>query len=148
MRFLIWHVDSFKSTITERGRSPVVEPYDDPTTEVGEALLVLASVEKADEPAPQLVAGRAADEIAALARQLKVGTVVLHSFAHLFGELSRPKIAVDVLKRTEVELRDRHGLAVIRTPFGWFNSLDIQAKGHPLSRVARRVTAEPPAGPG
>jgi threonyl-tRNA synthetase len=28
---------------------------------------------------------------------------------------------------------------VVRTPFGWFNTLDIQAKGHPLSRVARVI---------
>ena len=29
-----------------------------------------------------------------------------------------------------------------RTPFGWFNILDIRAKGHPLSRVARTIGAE------
>ena len=39
------------------------------------------------------------------------------------------------------------GLAVTRTPFGWFNTLDIRAKGHPLSRVARVISAEE-AGPG
>lgn len=31
------------------------------------------------------------------------------------------------------------GHTVTRTPFGWFNTLDLQAKGHPLSRVARSV---------
>jgi threonyl-tRNA synthetase len=36
------------------------------------------------------------------------------------------------------ELRQR-GFEVTRTPFGWFNTLEIKAKGHPLSRVARRV---------
>ena len=30
--------------------------------------------------------------------------------------------------------------AVTRTPFGWFNTLEIRAKGHPLSRVARTIT--------
>jgi len=138
MRFLAWHVDRFECRITERGRSPLVEEYDDPETVTAEALLVLASVEKGDESAPDRVADKAVVESAAHASNLKVRTVVLHPFAHLFGELSKPAVAVQVLKRVEEGLRSE-GLAVIRTPFGWFNTLDIEAKGHPLSRIARTI---------
>jgi threonyl-tRNA synthetase len=141
MRFLAWHVDHFKCRITERGRSPLVEEYDDPETVAEDALLVLASVERGDEAAPETVAERATAEIAAHAAGLKVGTIVLHPFAHLFGQLSRPATAVRMLQMVEDGLRARE-LEVIRTPFGWFNTLDIRAKGHPLSRVARIVTAE------
>lgn len=141
MRFLAWHVDYFKCRITEKGRSPVVEEYDDPETVAAEALLVLASVEKEDEAAPERVAAKAVAEIAAHASNLKAQTVVLHPFAHLFGQLSRPAVAVQVLKIIEEGLRAR-GLVVFRTPFGWFNTLEIQAKGHPLSRIARTVNAE------
>ncbi len=141
MRFLAWHVDHFKCRITERGRSPVVEEYDDPETVTAEALLVLVSVEKEDETAPERVADKAVIEIAAHAGKLKVQTIVLHPFAHLFGQLSRPAVAVQVLKIVEAGLRVG-GFAVIRTPFGWFNTLEIQAKGHPMSRVARTVNAE------
>ena len=42
-----------------------------------------------------------------LAANLKVSTVVLHSFAHLFAELSAPEVAVDVLKKLEERLRGR-----------------------------------------
>jgi len=80
-------------------------------------------------------------EIADHAANLKVQTVVLHPFAHLFGQLSRPVVAVQVLKRVEYGLSSA-GLAVVRTPFGWFNTLDIQAKGHPLSRIARTISAD------
>lgn len=141
MRFLAWHVDYFKCRITERGRSPLVEEYDDPETVAENALLVLASVEKEDEVAPETVAGKAVAAIVAHAANLKVQTIVLHPFAHLFGQLSRPATAVRVLQMVEEGLRAR-GLAVTRTPFGWFNTLDIRAKGHPLSRVARMVSAE------
>ncbi len=48
MRFLAWHVDRFECRITERGRSPLVEEYDDPATVAEEVLLMLASVEKKD----------------------------------------------------------------------------------------------------
>lgn len=141
MRYLGWHVDFFQCRITEKGRSPLVEDYDDPLTTAEEALLILASVEKADEAAPDVVAARAADEIARHAAQLKVMRIVLHPFAHLFAELGRPAVAVQVLKAVEADLRGR-GLAVQRTPFGWFNTLEIRAKGHPLSRIARVVSAE------
>ena len=145
MRFLVWHVDSFSSTITQKGRSTLVEPVppDQRTTQVGEALLVLASVEQHDARGPERVAARAADEIEKLARQLHVQTVVLHSFAHLFAELAEPRVAVQVLDECRDELR-RRGYTVVRTPFGWFNALDIRAKGHPLSRVARTVTLDAP----
>lgn len=136
MRVLIWHVEKFVCTITERGRSPVVEQFEAPVTAVENALLLLVSVEKADEADPAGVARKAADDIAVHAAQLKVDTIVVHPFAHLFGELSRPRTAVEVLDATAEELR-AHGLTAIRTPFGWFNQLQIEAKGHPLSRLAR-----------
>src|SRR6478735_7175583 len=104
MRFLILHVNSFCCTITEKGRSKVYEAYDDPVTRIAEALVVLASVEKGDEREPSLVARRASMEIAKLASQLKVTTIVLHPFAHLFAELGSPEVAIDVLKRTQQEL--------------------------------------------
>ena len=142
MRFLVLHVNSFRCEITTKGRSKVYEDYDDPVTAVDEALVVLASVERGDERNPALVARRAATEVHRLSAQLKVLTVVLHPFAHLFASLSTPEVAIDILHRTEHELRNAN-LQCTRTPFGWFNTLQIDAKGHPLSRVARSVTADP-----
>lgn len=141
MRMLIWHVDRFKCTITEKGRSPLIEEVSSPETEVHEALIVFASVEKSDETAPQRVAERAAEEIFKLSQQLKAQEIVLHPFAHLFAELGKPQAAVAVLDHIK-RLLDGRGLRVVRTPFGWFNKLDIQAKGHPLSRLARTITAD------
>jgi len=141
VRFLILHVNNFCCTITTKGRSKVYEEYEDPVTRVEEALVVLASVERGDERAPALVAQRTGMEIIKLAIQLKVTTVVLHPFAHLFAELSAPEAAIDMLSRTQQELINA-GLQSYRTPFGWFNTLQIDAKGHPLSRVARIVTAD------
>ena len=138
---LIIHVDSFSSTITERGRSKVIEDPSPKTTEVKEALIVLASVEKRDEPKPEEVSRKAVEEVAKVANQLKVATIVLHPFAHLFGELSKPEVAVKIMKLTEEGLV-QNGFTAIRTPFGWFNTLELKAKGHPLSRVAKKVTVD------
>src|SRR5574341_1314259 len=141
MRALIWHVDSFTCRITEKGRSPIIEPVSEPETRVGESILVLASVEKSDEAAPHVVAERAAIMLSEHARKLKVNAIILHSFAHLFAELSTPATAVRVLKDIETQLAVQ-GFNVARTPFGWFNELEIKAKGHPLSRLARVISAE------
>lgn len=138
MRLLMLHVDAFACRITEKGRSPVVEPPEPRDTVVGEALVVLAAAERGDEAGPELVARQAADEIASQAARVKAPTVVLHPFAHLFAELAPPAAAVDLLRRIGGLLVER-GLAVHRTPFGWFNTLELKAKGHPLSRVARTV---------
>lgn len=135
------HVDYFKSKITEKGRSETVENFTNPETIVDEALIVLTSVEKTDETAPELVSERAVKEVAKIAHNLKVNTIVLHPFAHLFGTLSSPETAIKVLKMIEEKLA-KGGFYVIRTPFGWFNTLELKAKGHPLSRVARVVSAD------
>lgn len=137
MRLLIWHVDAFVAEPTERGRSPVAdaEPH---TVGVQDALVVFAAVEKKDEAEPRATAERAAAAIAQVAKQLGARTVVLHSFAHLFVELSLPEIAQQILTATQAGL-EREGYNVRQTAFGWFNRLDMQAKGHPLSRVARQV---------
>ena len=140
MRILIWHCDSFKSKVTEKGRSPLREEVTEPTIDTGECLLIYAACEKVDEADPPAVIERVAAEIVKFARQFKVETVVLHSFAHLFVELSSPQTALDILKGTETKLRD-DGLSVFSTPFGWFNTLEIKAKGHPISRVAREIRA-------
>ena len=60
MRMLMLHVDQFSSVITKKGRSKVVEDYDpnSKTTQVDEALIILASVEKKDEPSPANVSKR------------------------------------------------------------------------------------------
>jgi len=138
LRFLAIHVDAFACRITERGRSKLVEPVSEPETRAEEALVVLVSVEKADEGREAEVARAATEELQSLAGRLGVKTVVLHPFAHLFGELAHPESAVRVLSDAS-DLLTQAGFRVIRTPFGWFHTLEIKAKGHPLSRVARIV---------
>jgi threonyl-tRNA synthetase len=139
VRLLILHVDYFRCTITEKGRSKIVEDAPSKTTEVGDALLVLVSVEKKDEVNPEDVSRKAVGEVAKLGQQLKVDAIVLHPFAHLFGELSKPDVAIKTLKLIEEGLV-QHGFKVTRTPFGWFNTLELRAKGHPLSRIAREIS--------
>jgi threonyl-tRNA synthetase len=140
MRLLVLHVDRFAYTVTEPSRSPLREPVEQRTYAVGNALVALASVEREDEGAAAATAEAAAAELESLAGRLGVTELVLHPFAHLFGEPSTPAVAVDVLDGVKERLVAT-GLEVHRSPFGWFTSWDLQAKGHPISRVARIVRA-------
>lgn len=137
MRMLIWHVDAFVAEPTERGRSKVADGAPQ-TVRVEEALVVFAATEKADELEPEAVAARAQAAIIEVARQLGEQTIVLHSFAHLFVELSSPASAKAILDALQRDLVAQ-GYTVSQSAFGWFNKLEMRAKGHPLSRVARQV---------
>lgn len=138
MRFLGWHVEEFRSAVTEKGRSPQAEEVSEPTVKVRDALLVFLGVETQDEKNPDEVVQKASDEIARHSQVIGVKNIVIHPFAHLFIELSSPEAAMDILQKLEKKLREM-SFVVKRTPFGWFNSLEIKAKGHPLSRIARRI---------
>ena len=136
MKLLIWHVDSFRSTITEKGRSPFVEEPVETETYVEEALIVFSAVEKSDESDPDKTAREAARTIKKHAKKVGAVNVVVHPFAHLFADLGSPESSIRIMD-TVNDLLNERGLNSIRTPFGWFNRLEINAKGHPLSRIAR-----------
>lgn len=137
MRLLIWHVDSFTAEPTERGRSKVADT-EPRAVSISDGLVIFAAVEKADEADPDATATRAAQTITEVARQLGAHDVVLHSFAHLFVELSTPATAHQVLQSLQ-SLLEADGYHVSQSAFGWFNRLEMRAKGHPLSRVARQI---------
>lgn len=139
------HVSRFACTATQKGRSALVEPLAERTTVLEEGLLILASAESGDERAAAAVAELAADEIATLAGRLGVGRALVHPFAHLFGEPAPLQSAVELLDGVTAALA-RRGLEARRSAFGWFFSWELAAKGHPLSRVARRI-APPEARP-
>lgn len=137
MRFLAWHVDYVNAEPTERGRSTLVEEPKPVRAE--NALLVFANFEKSDESHQTDVVEKATTEIASIAAQLKVTEVVLNPFAHLFAEPSRPEAAVKMLDEVYANLVKK-GFNVLRLSFGWFYELELKAKGHRLSRIARSIS--------
>jgi threonyl-tRNA synthetase len=138
LRLLIFHVDAFTCTVAQKGRSPLIETPAAPASRIDDGLLVLASVEAGDETAADEVQRGTVEHIRKLAHQLKVREIMLLPFAHLFAEPASPAAALALIDNVAAELRSLD-LTVERPPFGWFHSWDMQAKGHPLSRVARTI---------
>jgi len=139
MRFLSFHCEYFNYETTERSRSKIYEELTEKNKEgtLENVIVLFISVEKKDEANVDFL-DKAFKVIESLSSQLKVKNIVLLSFAHLFAKLSSPKFALNSLKRLELMLTN-NGYEIIRPPFGWFNELKMKAKGHPLSRVSRRI---------
>jgi threonyl-tRNA synthetase len=115
----------------------VVEPLAERTTVFEDGLLILAAAEAGDERLMERVVAEASQEIAQLAGKVGARRVLVHPFAHLFGEPTSMETAVELLEALRQSL-EAGGLEASRSPFGWFFSWELSAKGHPLSRVARR----------
>lgn len=137
LRFLAWHVDYVRAEPSERGRSGLVEQPKPVRAE--NALLVFANFEKNDESHQAEVTEKATAEIASIAAQLRVGRIVLNPFAHLFAEPSRPEVAIAMLEQLQAGLMAKN-LEVQRLAFGMFYELELKAKGHRLSRIARSIS--------
>ncbi|MFX1394630.1 MAG: threonyl-tRNA synthetase editing domain-containing protein [Promethearchaeota archaeon] len=139
MRFLSFHVDYFRYKVTEKGRSKVIEEILERNKEnqVDSALVLFISMEKSDEAKTEIIE-KGIIEIEKITKQLKVSTIVIIPFAHLFGQLSSLEYAFESFKKIEslLKLKD---YSILRLPFGWFNELEMKAKGHPLSRISRIV---------
>ena len=139
MRFLSFHVDYFRHKVTKKGRSKVIEEISEENKEnkVENALVLFVSMEKSDEAKTEILE-KGINEIEKITKQLKVSTIVIIPFAHLFGQLSSLEYAFESFKKIEslLKLKD---YSVLRLPFGWFNELEMKAKGHPLSRISRIV---------
>ena len=139
MRFLSFHVDYFHYTVTKKGRSKVIEDITEEIREnsVENALVLFISMEKRDETSPDVLK-RGIIEIEKIINQLKLSDIVVIPFAHLFGQLCTLEFAFESFKNLESMLKSK-GYSVIRLPFGWFNELEMKAKGHPLSRISRII---------
>ena len=139
MRFLSFHVDHFWYKVTKKGRSKVIEEVTEENKEnrVEDALVLFISIEKRDEEDPYLIEKGIA-EIEKITHQLKISNLVVLPFAHLFGQLSSLEYAFESFKQIESIFISKN-YSVLRLPFGWFNELEMKAKGHPLSRISRII---------
>ena len=139
MRFLSFHVEYFYYRVTKKGRSKVIEEISKVNREnsVENALVLFISMEKRDETSPDVLK-RGLIEIEKIIRQLKLRNIVIVPFAHLFRQLSTLDFAFESFKNLESILISKD-YSVLRLPFGWFNELEMKAKGHPLSRISRII---------
>ncbi|MDI6859383.1 MAG: threonine--tRNA ligase [Methanocellales archaeon] len=137
MQLLLIHSDYIEYEVKKD--TSVAEKIEDERRKgrMEEVLAAFVAVESADEADPRGVANQAAEEIKKVADQVRTKKVMIYPYAHLSSDLSSPKVAVEVLQRTEETLKSH--LEVMRAPFGWYKAFKISCKGHPLSELSRTI---------
>ena len=110
------------------------------TDKVEECLVIFTAVEKRDESDLSNVIKRYIQEIKNIAQQVNATNIVLYPYAHLSSSLSNPKIAEQLMKDAQEQLKEK--FKVSRAPFGWYKSFNISCKGHPLSELSREFGPE------
>ena len=142
MRLLLVHADRFEYETRERAvkePEPLDESHKRGALENG--LVVFSTVEKNDEQEPDQIASNAASSIEEVLGWLKTKQVMVYPYAHLSTSLASREPAISILKALEEKLAQK-GYEVSRSPFGWYKSFTITAKGHPLSELSRTITVD------
>jgi len=137
MQLLIIHSDFIEYETKEA--TPMAEKISDDmrSKRTDEALVAFIAVEKMDEANQSEVVRHSCDEITRVAGEVKANRVVLYPYAHLSPNLSKPDIAVSMLREMETQLMSV--FEVLRAPFGWYKGFTIKCKGHPLSELSRTI---------
>ena len=102
---------------------------------IDECLVILTAVEKNDS---LVLVKELVKNIENIAKQVKANAIVLYPYAHLSSNLSNPDIALDILEKTERELK-KLKYKVTRAPFGYYKEFELKVKGHPLSELSREI---------
>ncbi len=142
MRLLLIHADRFEYEAREKAvkePEPLDESHKRGALENG--LVVFSTVEKNDEQDPEQIATNAASSVEEVLGWLKTKKVMVYPYAHLSTSLASREPAISILKALEEKLVQR-GYEVTRSPFGWYKSFTITAKGHPLSELSRTITVD------
>ncbi|HZD12714.1 MAG TPA: threonyl-tRNA synthetase editing domain-containing protein, partial [Candidatus Binatus sp.] len=142
MRLLLVHADSFEYEAREKAIK-LPEPIDDSKKKgsLEDGLVVFCTVEKGDEQAPDRVVSGASNSIEEVLGWIKARKVMIYPYAHLSTNLAARDPAINILKDLEKDLASK-GFDVKRSPFGWYKSFTMTAKGHPFSELSRTISVD------
>jgi threonyl-tRNA synthetase len=142
MRLLFIHSDYMRYETKQKAMKAAEELTGGAKSDaMDEVLVVFCTVEERDGSNVPGSAAAAAANIKDVLGQVKADKVMLYPYAHLSSSLADPATAMAVLVETE-KLLLADGVAVRRSPFGWYKAFQLSCKGHPLSELSREVSAE------
>ncbi len=140
MKILTIHADFIEFEAKKKAFKEAEEDVSKDKKKVDECLVIFTAVEKRDEKNITGTINKYIEEIEDIAEKVNTKTLVLYPYAHLSSELSNPKAAEELMKRSEKILSKKY--EVTRAPFGWYKSFDISCKGHPLSELSREFCVD------
>lgn len=142
MKLLFIHADSMEYELKQPTKFAEKLEEGKPKSEKwGECLVIFTSVERDDAKSEEAVLEGALGAIRDVRQKVGTEQVVLYPYAHLSSSLGAPADAERILKSLEAKMRE-DGMAVSRSPFGWYKAFAVKCKGHPLSELSKQITAE------
>ena len=131
MRVLYWYCDTFawNPSMKTIESMPDAEPQRHTDT-----VVAFVHVEPGDVVQGSSAETKLVKNAKWVARKWEVSRVVLHSFTHLGDAKADPDQALALLTSARDRLEGA-GYTACLTPYGYFNDLVIEAKGHPLARI-------------
>lgn len=132
MRIITLHCDYIRYQALKKAVKDAEELSNQDLHEVKECLVVLTAVEKGDseKEVAELLAA-----VKKTASEVKARNLVLYPYAHLSSNLSSPSLALELMKKAELELKKE--FTVARAPFGYYKMFELKVKGHPLSELSK-----------
>ena len=141
MRLLFVHSDHLEFETTTEAGEGIAETEGVPMAgRMEDCVTAFVSVETGDGTDLDAVAENAADELRDVTDRLNTRKIVLYPSAHLSDDLASPESAKTVLRKLDALLDADY--EVLRAPVGWYTSVEVACKGHPISELSRHVTPE------
>ncbi|MFH1248611.1 MAG: threonine--tRNA ligase [archaeon] len=143
MKILSLHCDYIKFKPVKKAiREPEqISKDDEKGKEIKECLVILTSIQKADENNSGLIVSKLAENIKDISSQVNCKKIVLYPYAHLATDLASPQNAMKILSDAEAELK-KGKFEVYHAPFGYYKEFELKCKGHPLSELSRQISVE------
>ena len=138
MRLLFVHADRMWYRVGRKGESAEDIPQSMREAELTDCLVAFSCVELYDEENPAEAAEQMFEEVTKMLETLKSDRVFIFPFAHLSQNLSKPEVALGILKEVEKRLAKK-GATVVRAPFGWNKKFGLESKGHPMAVQSRSL---------
>ncbi len=138
MKILALHCDYIKFHALKKAfkDAPELSETEKKEHHIKECLVVLTAVEEGDSSKElnEMVAS-----VEKIAEDVKAKSIVVYPYAHLSPNLSKPALALDMLKQAQTLLAKKYDVA--RAPFGYYKTFEFRCKGHPLSELSRSFGA-------
>ncbi|MGD9533958.1 MAG: threonine--tRNA ligase [Candidatus Nitrosocosmicus sp.] len=137
MRILQLHVDYIEYTPIKEEIVDAEPIIDKEKKRLENIVVILLSVEKGDE---NLIIEDFLNETKKYLDTIKCNSLLLYPYAHLSANLEKPKKAMQILDRIEMELKINlkdSTYRIYRAPFGWTKQLEFRVKGHPMAENSK-----------
>ncbi|MCK4764620.1 MAG: threonyl-tRNA synthetase editing domain-containing protein [Candidatus Aminicenantes bacterium] len=132
MKLLMIYCHNFGYKTSKKTLEEVADKSEEKKIE--NALVGFINMEAEDEENASKVETKLIKNLKWAANKNDSKTIVLHSFAHLSESKAEPGKTARLLNSAEERLKNS-GYEVYQTPFGYFLDLEIDAPGHPLTRL-------------